>query len=77
MDEVISIVGPLVILAVIVFGGAYLAKGGFTMWKTPADGDSITNRLLGQGPGEEVLRPSLFDRLRGRRARKNGGSGRR
>ncbi len=66
MDDVISVAGPIVILAIMVFGGAAIAKGGFTMWRTPSDGDSLTNRLLGRGPGEEVLRPSPYDRARRR-----------
>jgi hypothetical protein len=66
VDEVISIVGPIVILAIMIFGGAVIAKGGLTMWRTPSDGDSVTNRLLGQGPGQEVLRASPYDRVRSR-----------
>jgi hypothetical protein len=52
MGSILSVVGPVAVLLVIVFGGAAIAKSLFGSGHT-SDGDTVKNRLEGRGPNDQ------------------------
>jgi hypothetical protein len=61
MGLLLSVAGPVAVIAVIVFGGAVLARSTFGSGHT-SDGDTVRNRLEGRGPnGQPMDHPGQDD----------------
>lgn len=54
MGSILTVAGPVAVLAVIVFGGALLARLTFGGGHT-SDGDTVRNRLEGRGPNHQPM----------------------
>ena len=52
MGSILSVAGPIVVLLLIVFGGAAVARSLFSAGHT-SDGDTVKNRLEGRGPNDQ------------------------